>query len=160
MGSRIRRNDTNMNKKLDYDFDYDGELEIYKSIGRSKKSKKSELDLLTYMDWKEYVEKKYKEKYCSRKRNQQNFSHFLMKKRRDAKNRSKKINNILIPIEIGIISIICNASDYLEGLYELILLAVILFGVLIWIVTDELADCEMKESFITDFLEIINEDKK
>ena len=115
---------------------------------------------MTYMDWKEYVEKNYKEKYCSRNRNQQNFSHFLIKKRRDAKNRSKKINNILIPIEIGIITIICNASDYLESLYELILLAVILFGVLIWIVTGELADCETKESFITDFLEIMNEDKK
>ena len=83
-----------------------------------------------------------------------------MKKRRDAENRSKKINNILIPIEIGIITIICNASDYLESLNELILLAVILFGVLIWIVIGALTEYEAEEDFITDFLEIMNEDKK
>ena len=146
-------------EKLDYDFDYDGELEIYKSIGSSKGSKKNELILMTYMDWKEYVEKNYKEKYCNLYRNRQNFSRYLLKKKREAKRTVNLVCNLLIPIEIGAITIFCNVNNAIDNFYEMIGFVVPLLGVVILIVIKKISDAEKEGYFVDDLWEILFEEK-
>ncbi len=137
-----------------YNFNYYYELAVYKNIGEEGEKKidgKTIEKLSNYSDWKDHITKQFEDNSLNDK---ENFSRFLNKRMRNAKLNKDMIAGILLPIELGIITLLCDA-DNLKMIVKCIY-AVISSCFVMFLCMNNQYNYGEESNFAEDVIEIVN----
>lgn len=142
--------------KLPYSFDYAAELLVYKNIGKTKKEKvvKKLKENITipdlYTKWEEDIKERNQD--VLNEKNNKNFYHYLKRCLRNAKKYYDIMVAVLIPIEVGIMSVvITNNGDQNGGVITACFIAV----TLVFMFAVELYKSRMESEFVLDVIDIL-----
>lgn len=142
--------------KLPYDFDYEAEFVVYRNIGKTKKEravKKLKEGYTTpdvYTAWE--CELKERNKKVMKNENNINFYHYLKRCLRNAKRFYDGMVVVLIPIEVGIMTVfLTNNGEQSGGTITLAVTAAVLAVIL----TKELYKSRSESEFVSDVIDIL-----
>lgn len=141
--------------KLPYEFDYEAEFVVYRNIGKTKKEravkrlKEGYTIPDVYTAWES--ELKERNKKVMKNENNLNFYHYLKRCLRNAKRFYDGMVVVLIPIEVGIMTVITGDGEQSGGTITLAITAVVLAVIL----TKELYKSRSESEFVSDVIDIL-----
>lgn len=146
----------NFNKSLSelpYNFDYAAEFIVYKNIGKSKKEKatkalKSSITIPSvYTEWSAQLTDRYQ-----KIKDNENFYHYLKRCLRNAKKSYDILVAVLVPVEIGVMTVFLTNNGGQEGNEIVLLVSVVILAI---ILTRELYKCKDEVEFVLDVIDVL-----
>lgn len=135
-----------------YNIDYKLELLTYNAIGKKKVKRKSDIQKFSkYTEWKKYLEEKHRLHL-----NHEDAYHYMLRKLRIKESFKDAFISLLVPFEIGIISIFftLNMLEKNAGMKTCLCLMGITFFTMGILISDY-QKCKNEIYFINDFIDII-----
>ncbi len=137
-------------KNTPYSLDYQKEISTYTIIGKDKKKPKNgALKFYKYSEWKDYIEKTFKDII-----DVEDAYRYMIRRLRNKESYKELIISAVIPIEVGMFSTFYSAGNNVSefGTSISILISAIILSI---IVTVNYLECKEEIGFISDFNEII-----
>ena len=156
------------NNIFQYNFDYQYELAVYKNIGKYKDIKLDGKDIKKfgkYSEWKNHIikwESRFAGNYMNYNKDKEkayateieDFCRYLNKRKRNAKLTKEIATGVLIPVELGIIELVCGGDEF--SMTIKFIYAVILSFVIMFIFIRNQYNVDEEEHFTEDVIEILN----
>lgn len=151
-----------------YCFDYQYELAVYDNIGKCKNKKidgKNIEKFERYSEWKNHI-LKWKDKFAEKcmENNKEceaeigDFCRFLNKRKRDAMLNKDIATGVLIPVELGIIAVICGGDELFMEIK--LIYAVILGCYVMYLYINEQYGNDKELHFVKDVIEILSQNSR
>lgn len=139
-------------RNLPYKFDYVTEFELHKNTGIKRKGKKGKSEFTyfnKYSAWKSYIEQMYADR-----KNNEDFYRFLNRKLRGKKSRKELMLNMMIPLDVTILTVFFTVKTAINGI-ELVILLVVMILLLANFLTVNILEINKEIYFIEDFMELV-----
>lgn len=136
-------------RNLPYKFDHAAEYESHKKIGRKKKKKTEFTYFEKYSSWKSYIEKQYDDR-----KDNEDFYRFMNRKYRGKKSEKELMLNIMIPLDITLITIFFTVKPVVNEM-ELVILVIGMTVFLTIFLTTNILRVNEEIYFIEDFMELV-----
>lgn len=149
MGCVFANKENEYLRNLPYRFDYVAELESYKKIGKKKKKEFKFAYYEKFSLWKSYIEKEY-----ANRKNNVDFYRFLNRKLRGKRDEKELMLNLVIPIDITVLTVLFSVKSVMSEIEMIIYLIVLsLFLVIfltmtVWRINEEIY-------FLEDFMLLV-----
>ena len=143
-------------KNNGYGFDYFSELNIYKKMRKQDAKDDGILYVPEYSDWKARIQKNYEQQ-----KENEDFCHFLIQKKRDIENMKKQVEIISIPLVVLAATLFFEAAQWKVAFSReeagIVILAMI-FGIAV-VVARDIQRWREQTEFLEDVMQVL-EDKE